>query len=184
MYIRDHVNPGTVAVLQKAGIECLTKKEDFLRGPSDPMSMSFFDQFDAMVAEATNPDHETMYLFAQAIIQRKPALCYYQKNREPRNLMSFLVKPEAKNIVLHCYTQKNLESVLLGFLRQLHARRQFKERADIKFTLRITPALERYLAWAVQGKNMSKADFVRSILEKHIGGDKYYISQLEKRKKF
>lgn len=45
------------------------------------------------------------------------------------------------------------------------------EKADIKFTLRITPKIEKYFTWKIQNTDLNKADFVRNRIEQEIDKD-------------
>lgn len=179
VYLIDPINSRLLFLLKKMGVECLTKKEDFASSPHQIL-FSFFEQFDALIVEATQPTQEIMYLLAQAILQGKPTLCYYQKNREPRQLLGFLRRPEAKNIITKAYTRNTIENIVLSFINILSGTRRFKEKPTIRFTLRLTSAIERYLNWKIQGKDITKADFLREMVEKEINKDEKYQAELKK----
>ena len=49
-----------------------------------------------------------------------------------------------------------------------------KETPTIKFTLRITPRIERFLHWKTHNTKVSKADFLRELIERLIDQDEDY----------
>lgn len=51
------------------------------------------------------------------------------------------------------------------------ARRTDEEKADIKFTLRITPKIEKYLSWKTQNTDLTKADYLREMIDKDLTSD-------------
>ena len=65
------------------------------------------------------------------------------------------------------YTDSSLEKNILDALAKIEGV-AINEVPSIKFTLRITPSLERYLQWKSQETGLSKADFLRDFLQKEV----------------
>lgn len=130
------------------------------------------DKMDCIIIEASKPDQEIGYLLAYAISQKKPVLYLFQRGASEGVAHGYLTKkntPEFIKIVQ--YTSAALEEKLLEFLNECSTGTIIKEKPNIKFTLRITPHMERYLEWKSKKLKKKKADFLREIVEKIIEGD-------------
>ncbi len=133
------------------------------------------DRVNAVIVEGTQPDPEVGYLLAYAIGQKKPLLHLTRKGHNRQNPLETFTKSHRlpPSLVMAHYDPKSLERIVVQFLERIDGI-TFTEVPDIKFTLRITPSIERYLNWKTTGAKVSKADFVRSILQKIIGDDEEY----------
>ena len=79
----------------------------------------------------------------------------------------------AKLLHLKSYSESTLTKVLLDFLSGVE-RGEGKEVPNIKFTLRITARIERYLQWKTHNSKLTKADYLRHIIEEIIDADEEY----------
>lgn len=144
--------------------------------------LSMLDPMDGFVIESTHPDIEINYALAQAIIQRKPTLCLYEKARPPRDLLVLLKQKNVPDVIeVKAYTDATLENVILSFLPQIEAYTDI-ELPTIKFTLRITRKIERYLNWKGEKEKIAKADFLRNLLKALMEGDAGYQHHLKAKK--
>lgn len=133
-----------------------------------------------IILEISRPTNELYYLLAQAIILQKPTLCLYIKNRVPRKIITHLSnKNIPKSICAKSYSRATLEHVIKMFLHSLDNSIIVTETPDIKFTLRLTGTMERYLNWLVENKHLNKAIFLRNLLEKTIEQDEEYKQFLD-----
>ncbi len=178
-----------VDILARAGMEVMTKDTDVATAFPDTYrqvqerGQTFLDHVSALIIEGTNPDPEVGYLLAYAIAQKKPALLLTHKGHARHNPLETFGKQHRlpPTLVQVGYDEGKLESVLLHFLQQLdHI--DYIEVPSIKFTLRITPQIERYLHWKTHNTQMTKADFLRKILlEEIIARDEHYQRFRKKR---
>ncbi|MFH1781150.1 MAG: hypothetical protein ABH835_00840, partial [Patescibacteria group bacterium] len=101
------------SIIQNAGVDLWQKPQDANLSIIDETGLSFLEQVDGLVLEITEADPQINYFLAQAILQRKPTLCLYQKNKVPRQLLVYLnQKNIPKEIVTKAYTEKNLEKII------------------------------------------------------------------------
>jgi len=66
-----------------------------------------------------------------------------------------------------------LESVIVDFLHTVE-KGEGRELPTIKFTLRVTTRIERYLHWKTNNTKITKADFLRELIENLIDKDQDY----------
>ena len=180
----DLIN-NSVSIFKEAGVLVVTNIDevqaaDFSEKELKRLKMTgenMLDKMDAYVIEASYPDPQIGYLLAYAMFQKKPALYLVKKGTK--------VGPQLKrlpdNIVIREYETENIKEELIGFIRNLE--KGFGESvANIKFTLRITPQIERYLTWKAKRKKLSKADFLRErISEDIIAKDEEYKKYLNRK---
>jgi len=133
---------------------------------------NMIELIDGIVIEGTNFLPETGYLIAIGLAHKKPILFLTQTNKAiNKNLIEIKKEPTvAKLLNLKTYTQKNLNETLLDFLHQIE-QGDSGEKATIKFTLRMTKKIERYLQWKTHNTKLSKADYLREVIEKIINQD-------------
>lgn len=161
------------ALLKDAGVDVWQKPSDANLALIDQTGLSFLDQVDGLALDITDPDQQTTYFLAQAVLQRKPTLCLYRKNQNPRQLLSYLKnKNIPKEIVVNAYTDKTLEKRVNDFLRSLGLEAEKEETPNIKFTLRITKKIESYLDWKAEHDKANKADYIRRLISDEIKKDK------------
>lgn len=140
------------------------------------------ERMDALIIEGTRPVAESGYLIAIALAHKKPILYLSDKSKQINKNLFHLKKDKstAKLLQLEYYTDTNLEKVILTFLQQVE-KGEGQEAPSIKFTLRITPRIERYLHWKTHNTKISKADFLRELIEKLIDDDEDYLKYTRRR---
>lgn len=143
------------------------------------------DKVDAMVIEGSTPDPEIGYLLAYAIAQKKPTLYLFDRSARRQSILRYLpVRRLPTTMTVKPYAAEEIESLLGTFLMQVALGETGGEVPRIKFTLRLTPQIDRYLAWKVKGTKMSKADFLRkAIVEEIVKKDEEWRKRWEEREK-
>lgn len=137
--------------------------------------LSALERVDAIVLEITQTDPDVQYMLAQAIISQKPTLCLYSKNQEPRDMLSHLSKKTIpKCIVVKCYTPSGLPEVVNRFVESLNTVSPAEEIPNIKFTLRLTTTLDKYLEWLMRERHINKAEYMRDLIKKQMDQDEKY----------
>lgn len=135
----------------------------------------WLERIDAIVIEGSDPAPEAGHLVALALAYRKPVLYLSERGKTVDRHLQRLQENKASSAFLRLehYTLDSLSVRLKEFLR-LVERGEGIDAPTIKFTLRLTPAIERYLAYKVKGSKKTKADFLRDLLERLIEEDQSY----------
>jgi len=171
-----------VEVMRSAGVFVVASNDennaDFKKEELERMNESgeiLLDKMDCFVIEASKQDQEIGYLLAYAISQKKPLLYLYQKGTPETVARGYLTKKNTPpNIQIQQYSKKDLEQKVMDFINDVGSGKGIKEKPTIKFTLRITPTMERYLEWKSKKMKKTKADFLRSFLEEIIQKDEEF----------
>ena len=167
VYVHDTKTGGEIETFcKKAGLDVLTHEEVMARDAS-PADVSFFlDEVDALIIEITHPTQQVHFILAQAILADKPALCLYGKNQAPRELLSYIKKrPAPRPIKTFSYTAPTLLLALKNFVvRHDDGQDENEDLPTIKYTLRMSPRIDRYLQWVTETNGINKADFLRELL--------------------
>jgi len=138
------------------------------------------DMMEAFIIEGSTPDQEIGYFLAYALSQKKPTLYLCQRSAQAKTVLKYLkTKKTPKFLQIKNYTD-NLEEKLIQFFKEIKVG-QIKEVPSIKFTLRITPSIERYLHWKTHNTKKSKADFLREDIEEKMKKDEKYQRFLRKK---
>lgn len=139
-----------------------------------------FENMNALVIEGLEAFGEAGYLIALALSQAKPVLYLLPKGKQLPDQLAQLQsdKKLKKHFMLKFYNEKNLEGILQNFIDLSEAGEFGKGAPTIKFTLRITPRVERYLTWKTRGSKIAKADYLRGMVEAAIKEDENYQSFL------
>ncbi|MFH2105097.1 MAG: hypothetical protein ABII72_02570 [Parcubacteria group bacterium] len=140
-------------------------------------------KMNGFIIEVSTPSPEISYLLAYAVLQKKPTLCLCRKGILPQ-VPPYLMEGEdvAKFLRVEYYSAASLERVIFKYLKSAEKGMEKEEVPNIKFTLRITPLIEKYLHWKSRQKKIPKAEFLRQeVLEKTIKEDKKYQEYLAKR---
>lgn len=129
------------------------------------MGVGMLGNFSAIILEVTEIEQQTSYLLAQAVLQKKPTLCLYQKNKIPRQLVVFLKQKHIpKCIQIKSYSKDSVSKTIFDFLKNIDSEISEIEVPSIRFTLRLTPSLDEYLTQAADKAQVSKADYLRDLL--------------------
>lgn len=174
------------AVLKSASIETTTSAEGAEGLPDDMIkaaehrSEPLLEQMDALIIEGSSADSEIGYLLAFAIARKKPTLYLTDRTTSSFNPLRYLpAKSLPKNLMLKTYTKEGLEGIVMTFLRSIDAG-AIREVPSIKFTLRITPSIDKYLDWKTHNTDGTKADFLREEIDRMVKDDEQYQKFLRK----
>lgn len=161
-----------VETLSEAGASVFS---NFHPPATDDGPTPWLERIDAVVIEGSDPAPEAGHLVALALAYRKPVLYATERGKAVDRHLQRLQGNKASSAFLRLepYTLDSLPVRLKEFLR-LVERGEGIDAPTIKFTLRLTPAIERYLAYKVKGAKMTKADFLRELLERLIKEDQLY----------
>lgn len=148
----------------------------------DASGEGMLEKVDALMIEGTRPLAESGYMIAIALAHKKPILYLSDKSKQINQNLMHLKKDRgtAKLLSLEYYTEATLEKVILDFLQKAE-KGESHQAPNIKFTLRITPRIERYLHWKTHNTKISKADFLRELIERLIDDDANYLKHINKR---
>jgi hypothetical protein len=169
VYMYDERTNGALqALCVSLGIEVITH-EDILskrRAMSSAAPQFFLQEVDLLIIETTQPTQEMQFIIAQALLTQKPTLCLYAKNYPPRELLNFIKQqPQPRSIKTFSYVSQSLPAAVRRFLRMHSDNTNDRDDfATIKYTLRLTPRVDRYLQWRADATHESKADVIRSLL--------------------
>ena len=143
-----------------------------------------FENMDGLVVEGSGSVDEVGYLIALALAQQKPILYLLAKGSLlPDQLRSLMQNKKLKKLfMLHYYSQRTVENFLVDFIDIIETGELRREVPTVKFTLRFTPRADRYLTWMSRKTRLSKADFLRKMIDEAITGDEEYQNQLRKPK--
>ena len=128
------------------------------------------EKIDALIIEGSTPSSEIGYLVAFALTHKKAILYFLEEGMRIDQNLKQLEKDQNITKYLHInhYTDKTIYSQLYDFLNHVNKRGIIREYPSLKFTLRITPTLERYLDWKSKKLKITKADFLRNVIEKKV----------------
>ena len=131
------------------------------------------ERVDALVIEGTKNLIESGYLIALALAHKKPILYLIEKGKVADRNLIYLQKGVSSLLRLKNYSDNDLEKIVTEFV-EFAERGAGKELPNIKFTLRITSKIERYLRWRTHNTKLTKADYLRNLLEDLIDKDEEY----------
>jgi len=152
--------------------------------PTTDSQLSFVNM-DGLVIEGADVVSEVGYLIAKALSQKKPILYLLPKGTVLPDQLRDLTNDNnlKKFFILKFYNLKNINNLLLEFIDIIETGELRKEVPTIKFTLRFTPRAERYLRWKTHNTKVSKADFLRNLIDASINSDENYQKNLRSQRK-
>lgn len=139
-------------------------------------------KFDGLVVFGNQPAGESGYLIALALAYKKPILYLLEKGSQLDTHIKGLLndKQISKLLRIVFFSDRGLEKNLGEFIGGIEGS-ESGELPTIKFTLRITTAIERYLHWKTHNTKLSKADFLRQQIERLMDDDTDYQKYLLRR---
>lgn len=162
-------------ILTEANVNVFTTVSHLPDSKHNGFAWTALEHVDAIILEISYPAEELHYILAQAIVLGRPTLCLYPKNREPKQVLLHLGKPGVpKSVQTRCYSATDIRQVLGRFLGGIDRSVVLPDTPNIKFTLRLTPAIEHYLDWLVQYKQINKADYIRAMLKQEAENNPEY----------
>jgi len=132
-------------------------------------------QIDAVIIEGTVPSFESGHILALSIASKKPILYFVQSKENVDVNLAALEKDKVagKYLTIEKYAEKDIETKIIHFLSTTE-KGEIRQIPNIKFTLRITQKIERYLQWKARKFGFTKADFLRNAIEEMIESDPEY----------
>lgn len=162
-------------ILEDAKVNVLTTVSHIPDAQSAGFAWTALEHVDAIILEISYPAEELHYILAQAIVLGRPTLCLYPRNREPQQVLLHLSKPGVpKSVQTKSYSSTNVREVLGKFLSSIDRTVTLQDIPNIKFTLRLTPAIEHYLEWLARYQKINKADYIRKLLKDDAEGNGNY----------
>lgn len=161
----------------------LTDPDEYTQGFSkkeleriDQSGKVLLEYMDGIVIESGVPSTEIGYLIAFALSHTKPILYLAEHGSSLNKELESLGKDKniTKNLKISYYDILSLEKNVSEFVELVSGGKEMKEIPSIKFTLRITPSLEKYLDWKSKKSSQTKAEFLRDLLSDIKGGDRGY----------
>lgn len=179
IFVHDNKTGGEVEKLCEAyDVAILTEEAVQQIEPIDVHEF-FLDSIDLLILEITKPSQETQFVLAQALLAETPLLCLYAKNQTPRQLLEYIRKKRApRKVKTYAYLEHELPMVIDKFIRRFDPRVNAED--DIpsqKFTMRLSPRLDRYIEWNAKRNSESKADSIRRLLTNSMEEDPTYLRE-------
>lgn len=135
---------------------------------------------DGLVIDGSRLDPQSGYLVAYAVTNHKPVLYLMPKGIVLEESLRQLEnnRTSGRFFAMKYYSQATLEKILKDFIKKVELVSGI-EVPMLKFTLRITPSIDRYLQWKTHNTTLTKADFLRkAVIEEVIKKDKDYEKTL------
>lgn len=130
---------------------------------------SILDNIDAFIIESGSQAQEAAYLVAWAFSSQKAILYLVLKGQmiDPAIKMLQGGKKTKHLFKVRYYSVDKIKELVIDEVEEFEKflRKSEREFANVKFTLRITPSIERYLRWKAQKRKITKANFLRLFLE-------------------
>lgn len=139
------------------------------------------EKIDGLIIEATNPSYESAHLIALALTHRKPVLYLAEEGKYiDKNFYKLEDDKQAKKYFrISQYLPDSLGQILEDFIIALEKGSGLtKSKPEIKFTLRLTEQMEKYLDWKSAQTKKTKADFLRMKIEGIIRDDEKFKRHL------
>jgi len=167
----------TSQLLKKYGllvVDNVKAKPDFELGEQGGI-----EQIDAVIIDSSGSDAEAGYLLAVAIAHKKPVLYLLATGTQldPSVKALTLNKTIKEYLRVEFFLATNFAKKIKEFLQHLD-QDMGKEAHSVKFTLRLTPRIERYINWKADKLATNKADFVRQQLAEMMKKDESYRERL------
>ncbi|GEM_PF-709359 len=170
--------------LHEMGVDIFSNVSCFQTGKMSRQELRDLEQtgdlligkMNGLIIEASNFSGEIGYFLALALGQKKRVLYLHEEGTRVNQMLSFILKEYSVGhlVSIVSYTRGNILKKIQDFVSHVEIPGK-REKASIKFTLRITPRIDRYLFWKSRKLRVSKADFLRErILEELIENDGEY----------
>ncbi len=148
---------------------------------ADEVGAMLLQKVDAMVIEISEFDPEISYLLAYSVLQKKPILCLHRRGVSPERTLKYLAIDKPPEFMkIKSYSYKKLEETILKFVRGFSPEGRIEEPPKIKFTLRITTEIDRYLHFKTHNTKKTKAEFLREEIKKLMKDDEDWQKYIER----
>lgn len=158
-----------VDVLKEGGVTVISNqdeegKADITKAEVDRMMSSgenLIDKMEGIVIDASIPNPEVGYLLAYAISQKKPTLFLHETHSGATSAMSYFSGNKIPDtVMMRAYEIDQLRGIIFDFLQKIEGNVE-RDIPTIKFTLRVTPKIERFLTLKAKQHRTTKADYLR-----------------------
>jgi hypothetical protein len=124
---------------------------------------------DLIILHYQEDEQKLAYISALAIAQKVPVIFLIPKGNRVPEMLSYIQKNKSleKYVRTSFYSRDSLKKSFQEALAHFELK-VLQETPTIKFTLRITPSMERYLKWKNKQTGKSKADFLREAIQEQI----------------
>lgn len=122
---------------------------------------------DIVIADVSRPDTKLGLELAQVMTEGKTVYAFYDISKSAK-IKPLIVGSFSGQIKEVPYEKKSLENTLKDILE-----RASHESYD-KFSITIPPSLQSYLEWVSKRKKVSRATFLRSLIEEKMRRDTQY----------
>lgn len=181
VYVLNKSRNNLAGFARQTGAQVWTNVNDVPATVLSAGQFNLLERVDAIILEIAHPAEELLYVLAQAIILRKPTLCLYPTNNIPIDIVQHLSKKTIPTTVkTKSYETSAVGEMVQKFLAQIDQSIVVADIPHIKFTLRLTPSLERYLDWLNAQQQINKADFIRQMIKRHLDENTVYQEYLNK----
>lgn len=162
--------------LKALGVSVVTAI-DLKRGNLDH---AHFESLDALIIDGSAEGSESGYLLAIALAHKKPVLYLLPKGTSIDASVDALTynKEVKKYIRIVFYSPENLNTKVRAFLQYIDEN-VGREAYTIKYTLRLSPRIDRYATWKSAQAKKNKADFIRDTMGDMMKNDEEYSSRLK-----
>lgn len=171
-------------LLHEMGVDIFSNVPCFQNGKMSRQELRELEQtgdlligkMNGLIIEGSHFSGEIGYFLALALGQKRQVLYLHEEGTRVNHMLTFILKeyPVGHLISIMSYTRANIFEKIQDFISRIELPGK-REKASIKFTLRITPRIERYLIWKSRKLRMSKADFLRErVLLEFIENDMDY----------
>ncbi|MBI2415197.1 MAG: hypothetical protein HYV33_00860 [Candidatus Kerfeldbacteria bacterium] len=175
VYVLNTSDTDIAQLVRTTGTTVWTSVQDAPRHALEGLTLNALERVNAIILEIAHPADELYYILAQAIILQKPTLCLYPKNKEPREVLQHLSKRTIPaSVTKRPYTTATIEETVRKFLNAVDYSIPASDIPNIKFTLRLTTTMERYLDWLAQERQLNKAEYLRAMLKRELDNDDTY----------
>lgn len=158
-------------ILMEEGVDVFSNVDFFHTGylpEKDAIRMKetgefFLGKMNGVIIEGSQFSTELGYILALILSQKRPLLYFHPKGLPMHEMLERVLKQNSHQpfVFLEYYhRQDEMLKKIQIFLRHLEVPTR-KEKSNIKFTLRISPTLDRYLNWKSKQYRLSKANFLR-----------------------
>lgn len=172
-----------VEALSEAGVLVSSSLEQFNRADFSNTDLErigqggnvLMERVDGVVIEGSFSLPDVGYVVAMALAFQKPILYVVENVKQVDPQITALQKQKSATQFLEitASNDERLTASVMDFIARAE-RGTGREYPNIKFTLRITPRIERYLQWKTLATKLSKADWLRNVVEEMMEDDVRY----------
>jgi nucleoside 2-deoxyribosyltransferase len=126
------------------------------------------NQSDFVIADVSFSSSSVGYQIGYALSRKIPVLCIYSEEFGSKKAPQVILAIKSPLLVIKSYNTNTISELINTFSKNVPLSNL------IKFNFITTPEISKYLSWAANKNNISKSEFLRSIVEKTMKGDIHY----------